>query len=176
MAGKVRKILHDSPVNKTATPRPALLRRAFGEHRDEVDVRMLSRPLISKRYQVKISALTTTPVDGHWSLAAFGDGVLDNRLDRRKTRAAGDQHNRLRRVFAQKKAAVRPVQADDVARFHGIKYLPGKLPARHLADVQMQTGIIMRRVSQRERAAPAILEQNIDILAGQELQVHWPAV
>ncbi len=39
-----------------------------------------------------------------------------------------------------------------------------------MADVQLQQGIVVRRIGQREAALPAVLEQDVDILSGEELQ------
>jgi hypothetical protein len=43
-------------------------------------------------------------------------------------------------------------------------------PARYVADMQLQQRVVMRRVGQRETALLAVLEQNIDVLPGEELQ------
>ena len=65
---------------------------------------------------------------------------------------------------------MRAVEAQDVAQLHGRENLVGEHAARHVADVQLEEGIVMRRVGQREAAPPAVLEQDVDILPGEELQ------
>ena len=96
--------------------------------------------------------------------------MLDDRLDRCEAGAAGDEDDRLVRLFAQKKSAERTFEAQDVALLHGFKNRLGKCAPGDVADMQFQKRIVVRRIGQRETARFLILEQNVDVLSGQELQ------
>ena len=102
---------------------------------------------------------------------AVGDRLLNDGFDRRKTGTAGEQDDRLAGVVLQAEAAVRAVKAQDVAHLHRGEYLFGEEAAGHVPDVQLQQVVLVGRVGQREAALAAILEQDVDVLAGQELQV-----
>ena len=84
--------------------------------------------------------------------------------------STGDQYQRLARVFAQEEAAMWPVDAHDVAFLHRRKDVAGVEAARYMANVKLQKGVIVRGVGQRKCAPPAVLEQDLDVLPGEELQ------
>ena len=45
-----------------------------------------------------------------------------------------------------------------------------KKPPGHVADVQLEQRVVVRRRREREAAPPAVLQQEVDVLAGEELQ------
>src|SRR5687768_5112341 len=94
---------------------------------------------------------------------------LQDRLDRREAGAASDEHDRLRAVLAQEEAAERTLQAKDVALLHLAEHVVGEAAAGHLADVQLDQLVGVRRVRHREAAPLAALQQEVDVLAGEEL-------
>ena len=96
--------------------------------------------------------------------------MFDNGLDRRESCATREQDHRLGRILAQVEAAVRAVKAQDVAYLHGREYLVSEYAARDMADVQLKKGIVVWCIGQRETALSAVLEQDVDVLAGEELQ------
>jgi hypothetical protein len=104
--GKVGVIGHRHLVNQAAATIPAVCRGGVGEHRGEADVRMFHWPLLGKLQQVEIGTLAPTPIDVHRSGVGFSDGMFDDRLDRRKSGAAGNQQHGFRRFLAQKKFPV----------------------------------------------------------------------
>jgi hypothetical protein len=46
----------------------------------------------------------------------------------------------------------------------------GELATRYAADVQLQQAVVVRRIGERERPSLAVLEQDVDVLAGEKLQ------
>ena len=74
--------------------------------------------------------------------------MLEHALDRREPGAAGDEDHRLVRILADKKAAERTFEAQDVTFLQSTEHLVGKQPARHMADVQFQQRVIVRRVGE----------------------------
>ena len=106
----------------------------------------------------------------HRAFHADVQRVFHDCLDRGEAGAAGDEDDWLVRVFAQKKSAERASEAQDVALFHDLKYMMGKCAARDVADVQFEKLIVVRCIGQRETTRLLILEQNVDVLSGQELQ------
>ena len=95
----------------------------------------------------------------------FNDG-----LDRGETGAAGDQQHWLFGILAQVETTMRTIETHHVAFFQLIEYVLGKLPARNMPDMQLQTRIVVRRIGQREGATAAFLEQNFDVLPCEVLQ------
>ena len=96
--------------------------------------------------------------------------VLDDALDRREAGAAGDEDDRLVRFLAQEERAERPFEAQDLAPFEFVEQLMGEMPAGDKANVQLEQRVVVRRRGEREAAAAAVLQQQVDVLAGQKLQ------
>ena len=96
--------------------------------------------------------------------------VLDDSLDRREAGAAGDEDDRLVRFLAQEERAERALEAQDLAALVLVEQLVREVPAGDEADVQLEQRVIVRRRGQREAAATAVLQQEVDVLAGQILQ------
>src|SRR5258706_2696630 len=98
------------------------------------------------------------------------EGMLDDRLDRRESRAAGDKNEGLVRVLAQEESPERPFEAQDGALLHRIEdELREGAPGRP-AHMKLEKSIIVRGVGEREAAALALLEEDVDVFAGEELQ------
>ncbi len=96
--------------------------------------------------------------------------MLDDALDRREAGAPGDEHDRLAAFLAQIEAAVRAFETQDVAFLHAVEHMLRELPARRQAHMKLQQFVVVGSVGQGEGAAPAVLEQELDVLPGQELQ------
>ena len=96
--------------------------------------------------------------------------VLDDRLDRREAGAAGDEDDRLVRLLAQVERAERPFEAQDLAPLELVEELVGEEAAGHVPDVQLEQRVVVRRRREREAAPPAVLQQEVDVLAGEVLQ------
>ncbi len=96
--------------------------------------------------------------------------MLDDRLDRREAGAASDQKHRLWRVFTQKEAAQWASQAQQVALTHAAEDVFGEPATCHAADMQLQDAVVVRRIGEREGSPLAVLEQDVHVLAGEELQ------
>ena len=91
--------------------------------------------------------------------------VLDHRLDRREAGAAGDEDDRLVRFLAQIERAERAFEAQDLAALVLREQRVGEEPAGHVADVQLEQRVVVRRRGEREAAALAVLQQEVDVLA-----------
>ena len=91
-------------------------------------------------------------------------------LDRREAGAAGHEDDRLVAVLAQEEAAVRAFEAQDGFFLHAVEHVVGEQAAGNVADVQLQEFVVVRRVGEREAAPLAVLEQDVDVLPGEELQ------
>jgi hypothetical protein len=96
--------------------------------------------------------------------------MLDQRLDRRKAGAAGDQDHGLGRFLAQEETAVGALQTQDVLFLHGTEYVSGEFAAGNQPHMQLQKAVVMRRVGDGKGAPLAVLEHELDVLAGKELQ------
>ena len=96
--------------------------------------------------------------------------VLDLRLDRREAGAAGHEDDRLVGVLAQVEGAQRALEAQDGALLHLLEDVAREGAARRLAHVQLQELVVVRRVGHGEAAPLAVLHQDVDVLAREELQ------
>ena len=96
--------------------------------------------------------------------------VLDHRLDRREAGAARDEHDRLVRLLAQVERAERPLEAQDLAALVLREQRVAEEPARDVPDVEFEQTVVVRRRREREAAPLAVLQQEVDVLAGEELQ------
>ena len=110
------------------------------------------------------------PIQHHLSRHADVESVLDDALDRREAGAAGEQDHRLVAVLAQKERAERSLEAQDVALLHLVEHVLGERAAGHVADVQFDVRLVLRRVRHRIGAALAVAQDDLDVLAGQKLQ------
>lgn len=79
---------------------------------------VLGRPLRRQGMLIQVDACLGTPIDVYRSLVVRRQRVLDDGLDRRKAGSAGQQDHRFARFFTQIEAAVRAIEAQDVAHFH----------------------------------------------------------
>src|SRR4051812_31747493 len=97
-------------------------------------------------------------------------GVLDDRLDRREAGATGDEDDRLVRRLAQIERPQRTLEAQDLAALVLSEQRIREKSLRHVTDVQFEELVVVRRRGKREAAPLAVLQQEIDVLAGQILQ------
>src|SRR6266850_1888651 len=98
---------------------------------------MLSDPTLRQTVQVKIFRAASAPVKPHRARDAFLEPGLDERLDRRKTGARGDEHDGLVGFLAQEERPERPFEAQDVALLHGLEHVVGERATRHMAYMQL---------------------------------------
>src|SRR5574343_740455 len=157
-------------MHEAGTAGPGVGGSRLGEYRYVADIGMLGSPFLRQPVLVQVDLGLGAPKNEHRALAIFGNGMLDDGLDRCEAGAAGEQDHRLGRILAQVEAAVWAVETQDVTHLHGREHLVGELAARYVADMQLQQRIVVRRIGQRETALLAVLEQDVDILAGEELQ------
>ena len=132
-------------------------------------MRVLRRPGFGQFILIQAITHAGAPVNVHGAVQLQVQRLKHNRFDRRKTGAPRQQDHRLV-GFAQMEAAVRAIEAQDVAYLHGAEYLIGEQAARQVAHMQLQRCRIMRRVGDGEATALAVLEQNVDVLPGMELE------
>src|SRR6185503_2816648 len=119
---------------------------------------------------VEVLARTRAPVQHDGLVEPLLERVLDERLDRREARAARDEDERLVAVFAQVERAQRPLEADDRALLHLLEDEAREGATGGFADVQLQELVVVRRVREREAAPLAVLHEDVEVLAGEELQ------
>src|SRR5262249_39250520 len=141
-----------------------------GQDGNEGEVPVLRLPLARQSGQVEVAQAAYAPVEHHRPRDAVMKRVLDQRLDRREARAAGDEYDRLVGVLAQIEHAVRTFEAQDLSALEVVEELGAEVSPRHVADVQLEQRIVFGRSRQRETAPTAVLEQQIDVLAGEILQ------
>ena len=61
-------------------------------------------------------------------------------------------------------------EAQDGFFLHAVEYGIGEQAAGDVADVQLQEFVVVRRIGERKAAPLAVLEQDVDVLPGKELQ------
>ena len=128
------------------------------------------RPLRRQVGQVQFGPIPGAPVERDRPGDVVVDGMLDQSLDRCETGTAGHHDDRLLRSLAQMERAERPLEAQDVLQLHGREDMVGEVAARHVAQVQIDDVVLVRRVGHREGAALAVGQQELDVLARQKLQ------
>ena len=110
------------------------------------------------------------PVKSDRAIQSLVNRVLDDALDRGKAGAAGDEQDGFAAFFPQEKGAQRALKPQDFLGFHLVEHILGKRTTRDMPDMQLQEAVVMRRVGQAKAAALAILEHDVDVLPGKELQ------
>ena len=133
-------------------------------------MRVRCGPLQGQFVHVQVLRPAPAPVQAHGPRQSLVQRVLDDCLDRGESGAAGEQHHGLVAVLAQEEGAVRPLEAQDVARLHLFEHLVGEQSARQVAHVDLQQAVVMRRSGHGIAAPLAVLEQELDILPGQVVQ------
>src|SRR6185295_3303436 len=131
---------------------------------------MPALPFGRKIREVEIGARAYAPVEHDLAVDRMMKRVLDYRLDRCEAGAAGDEDDRLVRVFAQKEIAERPLDSQDLAALEFVEQLAAEIPAGDVPDMQVEQRVVLGRGRDRETAPATVLEQKIDVLAGQVLQ------
>jgi hypothetical protein len=96
--------------------------------------------------------------------------LFDDGLDRREAGSAGDQQDRLCESSRRKKLPCGPRRRSKVAFLQGLEDVLGELSPGYVADMQLQKGVVVRRVGQRESSPLAFLEQDVHVLPGEKLQ------
>lgn len=168
--GQIRMVDRNRLMDQPGAAGPGVIGCRFGKHRNELNIRLCAGPFGWQVGHVEVDAGFGAPVNMDWSIALLGDGVFDHGFDWGKAGAAGQQDDWFFRIFAQEKAAVWAVEAQDVALLHGAEHLISKESAGNVADMQFNQCIVMRGIGQRETTLLAILEQDVNVLAGEELQ------
>ena len=65
---------------------------------------------------------------------------------------------------------MRSLDTQQVALLQRGEYLSREIAPVDAADVQLQAGVIMRRIGQRKGAATSVLEQDVDVLSWEEIE------
>jgi hypothetical protein len=95
--------------------------------------------------------------------------VLKQPLDRCEAGAAGNQHHRVGRRFAQRELAERALDLQHLALAHATEDVLGEVAAGDEAHVQLERAIVVWRVGERVGAVPALAGDHLDVLPGHEL-------
>ena len=168
VAGQVGNVLHDRPMCEAGTALPAGFR--FRQHRNKAEIGMLPGPAFGECPEIQILASARSPVERHRPRDPFGERMFDDRFDRCKTGAAGDKQHRLGRLLAQEEAALRSLDTQQVTLLQRAKDLSREIAPVDAPDVQLQARVVMWRIGQRKRAAAPVLEQDVDVLSGEEIE------
>ena len=145
-------------------------RIGLGQDGGEAKVRVCLRPLPRQVGKVQVPLGPHAPVEMHRALDADVEGVLDHALDRREAGTAGHEQHRPRRVLAQHEGPEGGADAQDRLLPHLREDVVGEAPARNMPQVQLDQLVVVRGVGDRERPGAAVGEQELQILARQELQ------
>ena len=170
VAGQVAEIVQHGLVHEPRSAGPHVGCRRFGQHRDEREIRVLRLPFAADERKVQVALRARAPVQHDLARHAVMQHVLDHRLDRGKPGPAGDEDHRLVAVLAQVERAERTFEAENFAALERREQRIGEQPARRVPDVQLDELVGMRRRGDREAAPVPVLQQEIDVLAGQVLQ------
>ena len=170
MLRQVREVGDDGLMHEAVATAPVVFRLCIRHHRHITEVRQVPGPFFAQCIHVQVLRAAAAPVQGDRTLRFGMFELFDDGLDRRKTGARCQQYNRFLRIFAQEEGAQRTFKAQDVAFLEGGEDLIGKQAARHVADVQRQMLILVRRVGHAVAAALAVAQHEFDILAGLVLQ------
>ena len=73
-------------------------------------------------------------------------------------------------AFAQREAATRAFEAQGVAHLHALEHVGGEASAGHQAHMQLDLAALAGTVGEREGAALAVVQQDVDVLACAEIQ------
>ena len=73
-------------------------------------------------------------------------------------------------LLSQKKGPKRSLKPQKITGFHGCEDLFGKMPIRHPSYMELQIFAFGCSVGDGKTAAPAIAQQNINVLTGQVLK------
>ena len=114
-------------------------------------------------------AAAHAPVQAHRPADAALERVLDDALHRRESRCARNEEDGAVAVL-QDEAAERPFEAHRVPEAHALEYMAGEAPAGNAPHVQFDRVVLVRRIGEGEGAPRAVLEHDVDVLAGGELQ------
>ncbi|MBX3607875.1 MAG: NAD-dependent epimerase/dehydratase family protein [Piscinibacter sp.] len=169
VGGKIGQVRHHRLVDQAGAAPPVVPGRGLREHRHVAQVRQPRGGLLGPVVQVQVGPAAAAPVQHSRPRDGLELQVLDDRLDRREARAAGQQHDGLVAVLAQEEAAERPLQAQDLLLLHRREDVVGELAARHVADVQLDEGLVglgVRRVGHRVAAPCTVAQDELDVLPG----------
>lgn len=169
MARQIGEIGQDGLMHEASTPSPSRRVFRFRQHGNEFDVGVLRRPGLGNLKLVQTGTIPGAPVNMHRAIQLQVQRLQHNRLDRREARTARQKDHWLI-GFAQIKAAMRAIEAQDIPHLHRAKHLISKQPTRHMANMELKRCSIVRRIGYREATALAILEQDIDVLTRMELE------
>ena len=172
MARQVGEVFHDGAVDEAGAAGPAVFGLRIRDHRHVVEEgAVLRRPLLRELVHVEVLRPPAAPVERHRPHDLLVDRVLDDGLDRCEAGARGDEDDGLFRTLAQEEGPERRLEAQDVLLLHLAEDVVGELPAGDVAHVDLDQFGIVRRVAHREAAARAITQQELEVLAGEELQL-----
>ncbi len=156
-------------MHEAAPARPRLV--SFGQHRHELHAASLV-PFLHECRQIEVFGAARAPIQMQWPFESALDGVFDDRLHRRESRACGKQYGWLLRPFAQGELSERQLDAQPVALRDAAQHTFGEPAAGHVAHVQLHAVVFVRRIRHRIVAPRAVRQLDLQILAGAELGAH----
>ena len=130
VAAQVGKVRQHGFVHQAGATSPAVACSGLREDRYHREVRVLALPLLAAFEHVQILAPAHAPVQAHRTLHAAREGVFDDALDGCETGGTGHEQDGVRTV-AQREAAERAFEAQQVTHLHSLEHVGGKAPAGH---------------------------------------------
>ena len=119
--------------------------------------------------RIDVAHGTHAPVEHHFAFDIFVKHIFDDCFDRRETSAASDENNRLV-GFAQKERAEWALEAQDGFFFHLGKGKFTERTAGNVAQMELDGGVIVRRIGHGITAPFAVFKQYVKILPSDKLQ------
>jgi len=146
------------------------LRRGLVLHRrHEAEARQRLLPALHGGHQVEPIRRAGAPHQRDGAAAGLLHEVVQQRLHRREAGAAGHAQQRRLRFGLHFHVAERQLHLQRVARSE-LRHQLGELPARDVADVQLQHVAFVRRVGHGVGAAAAVGQRHLQVLPRAELR------
>ena len=158
-------------MHEAGTAAPLAFRRGVGKHGHELESRVL--PARGNIEHIKIALRPAAPVERDRPRHLLLEGILADGLDRREAGTARHHDDRLIGVLAQIEAAQRSLEAKQVSYFQFTKNMLGEGAARGVPHMDLERGDTAGIGTRGERIAapPAFLEQDVDVLPGEEAEI-----
>src|SRR5260221_1478007 len=127
-------------VHQAAAPRRRAVR--LREHRDEAEIAVACREGTEMILEIEVALGTNAAIEIDRLRHAGGERALDDRLDGRQARAAGDGENRSPMPLAQKRAAVGSCDLDRIADAQLLGDVDAGAATGGPSDVEFELGIV----------------------------------
>ena len=166
---QVGQVFNDGFVDESRATIPGVFGQGIRYHRDETEIVVLLLPFSGELSHVQVGRTAASPVKHHLARGAHLECVLGDALDRGEAGTAGYQDHRFVRILAHEECAQGTFKTQDVFFLHLAEDRLGECAICHVAHVQFDIFVVMRRISHRIGAALAVLHEDVDVLPGEKL-------